>query len=293
MPRRSRAPRFGDVETPGRGRHRVPQRPDRPAGHALRAASPHEDDGAFLWLHSIDDPYAGAAGHEPVAFFPTYEVELSDCEAERIGITDPAQADVFVTVRADGRARELQREPARTDPHVRRPRLPGHQRGRGGARCGRRCSPSRSAETGTRIDPPAERRAGTDGIQGGTAMLIITRRAGQKIMLGDDITIHVMEIVGQHRAPGRRSTEVAAGLPRGDLDGGARRERGGRDGRDERHRAAVGSAPARGRRRRVGGARPESSQSAVSPSTIRSATSAAASTRPPTSASLWRQRPST
>ena len=27
-------------------------------------------------------------------------------------------------------------------------------------------------------------------------MLIITRRAGQKIMLGDDVTIHVMEIVG-------------------------------------------------------------------------------------------------
>jgi carbon storage regulator len=27
-------------------------------------------------------------------------------------------------------------------------------------------------------------------------VLIITRRAGQKIMLGDDITVHVMEIVG-------------------------------------------------------------------------------------------------
>jgi carbon storage regulator len=27
-------------------------------------------------------------------------------------------------------------------------------------------------------------------------MLIITRRAGEKIMLGDDIVVHVMEIVG-------------------------------------------------------------------------------------------------
>ncbi len=27
-------------------------------------------------------------------------------------------------------------------------------------------------------------------------MLIITRRAGQNVMLGDDITVHVMEIVG-------------------------------------------------------------------------------------------------
>ena len=29
-------------------------------------------------------------------------------------------------------------------------------------------------------------------------MLIITRRASQKIMLGDDITVHVMEIVGNN-----------------------------------------------------------------------------------------------
>jgi carbon storage regulator len=29
-------------------------------------------------------------------------------------------------------------------------------------------------------------------------VLIITRRAGQKIMLGDDITVHVMEIVGNN-----------------------------------------------------------------------------------------------
>jgi carbon storage regulator len=27
-------------------------------------------------------------------------------------------------------------------------------------------------------------------------VLIITRRAGQKVMLGDDVTVHVMEIVG-------------------------------------------------------------------------------------------------
>jgi carbon storage regulator len=27
-------------------------------------------------------------------------------------------------------------------------------------------------------------------------VLIITRRAGQKVMLGDDIVVHVMEIVG-------------------------------------------------------------------------------------------------
>ena len=29
-------------------------------------------------------------------------------------------------------------------------------------------------------------------------MLIITRRPGERIMLGDDITVHVMEIVGNN-----------------------------------------------------------------------------------------------
>lgn len=29
-------------------------------------------------------------------------------------------------------------------------------------------------------------------------MLIITRRAGQKVMLGDDVAIHVMEIAGNN-----------------------------------------------------------------------------------------------
>ena len=29
-------------------------------------------------------------------------------------------------------------------------------------------------------------------------MLIITRRAGQKVMLGDDVAVHVMEIAGNN-----------------------------------------------------------------------------------------------
>ena len=36
----------------------------------------------------------------PWQFFSDYEVKLSDSEAQRIGITDPAAADVYVTVRA-------------------------------------------------------------------------------------------------------------------------------------------------------------------------------------------------
>jgi carbon storage regulator len=41
-------------------------------------------------------------------------------------------------------------------------------------------------------------------------MLIITRRAGQKIMLGDDVTVHVMEIVGNSA---RIGVEAPKSLP--------------------------------------------------------------------------------
>ena len=41
-------------------------------------------------------------------------------------------------------------------------------------------------------------------------MLIITRRAGQGIMLGDDVTIHVMEITGSNV---RLGVEAPKSLP--------------------------------------------------------------------------------
>jgi flagellar assembly factor FliW len=61
-----------------------------------------EEDDVFLWLHSIDHPELALPVTNPWTFFPEYEVELSDAEAERIGVTDPSQADVYVTVRAIG-----------------------------------------------------------------------------------------------------------------------------------------------------------------------------------------------
>ncbi len=59
-----------------------------------------EEEATFLWLHSLDDPGLALPVTTPFAFFTSYEVVLSDAEAERIGITDPADADVYVTVRA-------------------------------------------------------------------------------------------------------------------------------------------------------------------------------------------------
>jgi flagellar assembly factor FliW len=65
--------------------------------YALLARS---EDAAFLWLHSIDDPALAIPVTNPFRFFATYEVELADDEADRIGITEADSPSVYVTVRA-------------------------------------------------------------------------------------------------------------------------------------------------------------------------------------------------
>jgi flagellar assembly factor FliW len=66
------------------------------------ALVPHGDDGTFVWLHSMEDPDLALPVTRPWNFFSDYEVELSDSEAERIGVSDPGRAAVYVTVRAGG-----------------------------------------------------------------------------------------------------------------------------------------------------------------------------------------------
>jgi flagellar assembly factor FliW len=59
-----------------------------------------EEESAFVWLHSVEDPSLALPVCNPFRFFEDYEIVLSDAEAERIGISDPTQCDVYVTVRA-------------------------------------------------------------------------------------------------------------------------------------------------------------------------------------------------
>src|SRR3954467_9318874 len=59
-----------------------------------------EESAPFLWLHSLDDPSLAIPVTNPWFFFSSYEVEVSDSEAERIGVTDPSNADVYGTVRS-------------------------------------------------------------------------------------------------------------------------------------------------------------------------------------------------
>ena len=80
------------------------------------------EDSAFIWLHSMDDPELAVPVTNPWRFFGDFEVELSDEEAERIGITDAEQTSVYVTVRA---AEELEDFHA----NLRAPILIAHGRG--------------------------------------------------------------------------------------------------------------------------------------------------------------------
>ena len=91
--------RFGDVELSDEA---VVDFPSGLIGLPGRrwALVPHGQDGVFVWLHSMEDPDLALPLTKPWSFFPRFEVELSDSEAERIGVSDPAEAEVWVTVRA-------------------------------------------------------------------------------------------------------------------------------------------------------------------------------------------------
>ena len=58
------------------------------------------DDATFIWLHSMDDPDLALPLTNPWRFFPGFEVELADDEADRIGIDGSPETAVYVTVRA-------------------------------------------------------------------------------------------------------------------------------------------------------------------------------------------------
>jgi flagellar assembly factor FliW len=65
-------------------------------GGARWALVSSDADGAFHWLHSIDDPSVALPVTNPWLFFADYVVDLSDADTDRVG----SSPDVWVTVRA-------------------------------------------------------------------------------------------------------------------------------------------------------------------------------------------------
>jgi flagellar assembly factor FliW len=58
------------------------------------------EDSAFVWLHSLEDPELAVPVTNPFRFFASFEVELDDDEADRIALSDADDTAVYVTVRA-------------------------------------------------------------------------------------------------------------------------------------------------------------------------------------------------
>lgn len=100
MPEIVNSSRFGELEVPVEALIEFPDGMIGVGGSRF-ALLTREESGAFKWLQEIGQADLALPVTDPFPFFPDYEVVLSDAEAERIGIADPAAADVLVVVRAD------------------------------------------------------------------------------------------------------------------------------------------------------------------------------------------------
>lgn len=91
--------RFGTIEIPAEAVLEFPAGLIGLGGtrYALLARS---EEAAFVWLHSLEDAALAIPLTNPWRFFSTYEVELADEDAERIGIAETDDTSVYVTVRA-------------------------------------------------------------------------------------------------------------------------------------------------------------------------------------------------
>jgi flagellar assembly factor FliW len=91
--------RFGILEIPQESVIEFPQGLIGLGGRRY-AIVPSGNDGAFSWLHSLDDPSLALPVANPWHFFADYAVELSDEATGHVGAADADDVDVWVTVRA-------------------------------------------------------------------------------------------------------------------------------------------------------------------------------------------------
>ncbi len=99
MPITIQSSRFGVIELPDSAAIEFPSGLIGLPGTRWALVGP-ADDSEFRWLHSLEDPALALPVVQPWRFFPGYEVVLSDAEAQRAGIVDAADGEVYVTVRA-------------------------------------------------------------------------------------------------------------------------------------------------------------------------------------------------
>jgi flagellar assembly factor FliW len=121
MPITLNSARFGTVEIPEEGVIDFPMGLIGIESHRYALLGQGEGS-AFIWLHSLDDPSFALPVMSPWPVFQEYAVEISDGEAERIGLTDEDDTAVYVTVRASD-------DPADCSVNLRAPILIANGRG--------------------------------------------------------------------------------------------------------------------------------------------------------------------
>ncbi|MDQ8045493.1 MAG: flagellar assembly protein FliW [Solirubrobacteraceae bacterium] len=99
MPITLNSPRFGTVEIAEEGVIEFPFGLIGIDSHRFALLGQGEES-AFVWLHSLDDPTFALPVMSPWPVFVDYAVEISDGEAERIGLSEDDDTAVYVTVRA-------------------------------------------------------------------------------------------------------------------------------------------------------------------------------------------------
>jgi len=57
----------------------------------------------YKWLQAVDDPALAFIVINPLDFFPDYNIDLAEEDAESIGLCDPAHAALMTTVTVDGK----------------------------------------------------------------------------------------------------------------------------------------------------------------------------------------------
>jgi flagellar assembly factor FliW len=97
--------RFGTIEIDDSSIIRMPRGPLGFEEQRDYCLIQHRPDTSFRWLQSIDEPCLAFVVVDPVEFFPDYEIELSDADAERLHLqsADDALVLVIATVRDGGK----------------------------------------------------------------------------------------------------------------------------------------------------------------------------------------------
>jgi flagellar assembly factor FliW len=91
--------RFGELQIPAEAILDFPNGLIGLGGRTF-ALLARSEESAFAWLHSMDDPELAVPVTTPWRFFEDYAVDLADEEAERLGISGPEDAQVYVIVRS-------------------------------------------------------------------------------------------------------------------------------------------------------------------------------------------------